>query len=307
MADGTTRPIDEVNIGDKVATTDPATGEHSDQQVTLLHANRDIELTDVTVSTQPADQAVRSTGEGEGERSTRGPTKSVLHTTEHHPFWDATTGEWVNAADLTPGKTTLVGPDGQIQYVTAVPNFTDAKVMRDLTVANTHTYYVIADRAPVLVHNCNELDSYEHGGTTRYRGRDGLDRPQGASTVITKANSSVRGSDANTKIIPPGWAGDGVKFNQARGHLVGNLLKGSGNDPRNLVTLTHNPFNSPMMRGYERMIHNQAIRNDEIIQYTVTPRYASDYHLVPDELILEAYGNKGFSFNGSVPNPAAWQ
>ena len=154
MADGSRRPIDEVNVGDKVATTDPATGEHSDQQVTLLHANRDVELTDVTVSTEPVDRAARSTGEGEGERSTRGPTRSVLHTTEHHPFWDASVGEWVDAADLTPGTSTLVGPDGQLRYVTAVRNFTDAKVMRDLTVANTHTYYVIAGDAPVLVHNC---------------------------------------------------------------------------------------------------------------------------------------------------------
>ncbi|KAB1118510.1 hypothetical protein F6X54_03500 [Micromonospora aurantiaca] len=109
--------------------------------MTLLHANRDTELTDVTVSAKPADQPARSTGEGEGERSTRGPTGSVLHTTAHHPFWDATTGDWVDAADLIPGESTLVGPDGQIQYVTDVRNFTGAKVMRDLTVAITHTYY----------------------------------------------------------------------------------------------------------------------------------------------------------------------
>ena len=164
MADGTARPIAEVNIGDTVATTDPATGEHSDQQVTLLHANRDTELTDVTVSAKPADQATRSTGEGEGERSTRGPTAAVLHTTAHHPFWDATTGDWVDAADLIPGESTLVGPDGQIQYVTDVRNFTGAKVMRDLTVAVTHTYYVIAGNTSVLVHNndgCLEVTANE--------------------------------------------------------------------------------------------------------------------------------------------------
>ena len=86
-------------------------------------------------------------------RSTRGPTELALHTTAHHPFWDATTAEWVDAADLTPGTSTLVGPDGQIQYVTAVRNFTGTKVMRDLTVATTHTYYVIADEEPALVHN----------------------------------------------------------------------------------------------------------------------------------------------------------
>jgi RHS repeat-associated protein len=160
MADGSTRPISEVNVGDEVVTTDPKSGEHSDQQVTLLHANRDTELTDVTVSTEPpaADRAKREVGEGKGERSTRGPTESVLETTAYHPFWDATTGDWVDAAELIPDTSTLVGPDGQIQYVTAVRNFTGAKVMRDLTVATTHTYYVLAGDKPALVHNCGGGD-----------------------------------------------------------------------------------------------------------------------------------------------------
>ncbi|MBB4690108.1 LamG-like jellyroll fold domain-containing protein [Paractinoplanes abujensis] len=156
MADGTMRPISEVNVGDKVVTTDPETGDNSDQQVTLLHANRDRDLTDVTVSSAPApaDRAVRTQGEGKGGRSTRGPTESTLETTANHPFWDATTGDWVDAAELTPGTSTLVGPNGEIQYVTKVHTFTGAEVMRDLTVDNIHTYYVIAGDEPILVHNC---------------------------------------------------------------------------------------------------------------------------------------------------------
>ncbi|MCM4085219.1 hypothetical protein, partial [Paractinoplanes hotanensis] len=40
-------------------------------------------------------------------------------------------------------------------------NFTGAKVMRDLTVDTTHTYYVLAGNTPVLVHNttCRVLPS----------------------------------------------------------------------------------------------------------------------------------------------------
>ncbi|MEW2427782.1 hypothetical protein AB0877_07205 [Micromonospora sp. NPDC047644] len=42
--------------------------------------------------------------------------------------------------------------------------------MRDLTVANIHTYYVLAGNAPVLVHNCGK-DTYvanpKHGPTVR--------------------------------------------------------------------------------------------------------------------------------------------
>src|SRR6185436_17773193 len=103
MADGTARPISEVNVGDSVLTKDPATGEISSRQVTVLHSNRDLDLTDVTVSAKPA-EAVNGTEkevEGKGGRSTRGPTETTtLKTTAHHPFWDATTEKWVDAAEL---------------------------------------------------------------------------------------------------------------------------------------------------------------------------------------------------------------
>ncbi|MEV6348071.1 LamG-like jellyroll fold domain-containing protein [Actinoplanes sp. NPDC051851] len=157
MADGTTRPISEVNVGDRVLAKDPATGESGAREVTFLHSNHDVDLTEVTVSDKPADTATedKAVNEGKGDRSTRGPTESTLSTTAHHPFWDATTGAWIDAADLVAGESTLVAPDGTTQYVTEVQNHTGAKVMRDLTVADIHTYYVLAGTTPVLVHNCD--------------------------------------------------------------------------------------------------------------------------------------------------------
>ncbi|MGX7673829.1 RHS repeat-associated core domain-containing protein [Plantactinospora sp. DSM 117369] len=113
MADGTTRRISEVAIGDEVRATDPQTGKDGAREVTVLHANRDRELTDVTVSDRPADDTAagrKPINEGNGERSTRGPTTSVLKTTAHHPFWDVTTGAWIDAAELVVGESTLVGP-----------------------------------------------------------------------------------------------------------------------------------------------------------------------------------------------------
>jgi hypothetical protein len=81
--------------------------------------------------------------QGKGGRSTRGPTESVLQTTAHHPIWDLTTSRWTDAAGLIPGKSIRTGPDGQTQYVTAVWNHADTKVMRDLTVDDIHTYWVV--------------------------------------------------------------------------------------------------------------------------------------------------------------------
>ncbi|WP_169454351.1 LamG-like jellyroll fold domain-containing protein [Catelliglobosispora koreensis] len=143
MADGQAKAIGDIKLGEKVAATDPATGETTAQAVTVLHVNLDRELTDVTLT---------PVGEGEGDASTRGPT-TKLETTQNHPFWDVTTGTWVDAKDLKPGTSKVTGPDGDLQLVVAIDNFTGAEQMRDLTVANIHTYYVVADTTPVLVHN----------------------------------------------------------------------------------------------------------------------------------------------------------
>jgi hypothetical protein len=79
-----------------------------------------------------------------------GATTAVLHTTQHHPFWNRTTSEWVNAAELKPGDQ-LKTDDGATAEVVAVHNFAGEQDMRDLTVADTHTYYVIASGATALV------------------------------------------------------------------------------------------------------------------------------------------------------------
>jgi len=71
----------------------------------------------------------------------------VLHTTQHHPFWDQTDQRWTDAAELVPGHQ-LRTLDGEIATVTAVRNHTGTKAMRDLTVADIHTYYVIAGTTP---------------------------------------------------------------------------------------------------------------------------------------------------------------
>ena len=150
MADRTTRPIKDVKVGDKLTATDPLTGKTVAEPVTQLHLNLDIDLTDVAVSAATVAGLAGLIAAGSG--GIRGPT-AILHTTAHHPFWDATTHEWVNAGDLTPGHQ-LTGPARQAQYVVAVHNYPGTKNMRNLTVADIHTYYVIAGNVPVLVHNC---------------------------------------------------------------------------------------------------------------------------------------------------------
>jgi hypothetical protein len=155
MADGSRKAIGDVKVGDKVEATDPTTGKVESRTVTALHNNEDTDLTDLTVQT------------GDGRTA-------VLHTTQHHPFWDGTRNSWVDAAGLARGER-LRTADGRTVTVVDVRSFSGRHQMRDLTVDELHTYYVLAGAAPVLVHNCGDVAlGYRNQGTSAWADRNGF-------------------------------------------------------------------------------------------------------------------------------------
>ena len=76
----------------------------------------------------------------------------VLQATDHHLFYDATFGTYVNAIDLRVGDQ-LLEPDGQRVTVESLAVRQADLTAYNLTVADEHTYYVEAGSTPVLVHN----------------------------------------------------------------------------------------------------------------------------------------------------------
>jgi RHS repeat-associated protein len=89
LANGTTKPIKDVKVGDQVTATDPTTGATTARTVTALHDNRDRVLTDVTVSTA-------------------GAAANTIHTTAHYRFFDATIGDWVTAGSCLDARSPAV-------------------------------------------------------------------------------------------------------------------------------------------------------------------------------------------------------
>ncbi|WP_185094964.1 DUF6531 domain-containing protein [Streptomyces sp. PanSC19] len=145
------------------------------------------------------------------------------------------------------------------------------------------------------------------GGSVRYGRLDHLGRPTGVYAQIRPEMLNT-GTEAGT-LRTPGWRGDGVAFNEARGHLYANRLGGHGKGRfahQNLVTETQNPTNTPEQRvQVEAVIYDQVKNNDEIVQYNVVPKYAGN-NPIPHEIHFTAYGNKGFTFTYILENPAAY-
>jgi hypothetical protein len=131
MADRTTKAISEVKPGDMVLATDPGTGEQGPREVTDLIVHDDY-LTDLVLD-----------------------NGDVIVTTEDHPFWNATDRQWQRADKLTGG--TILSLSGRRVRVVGTRTGPAAPAPAyNLTVADLHTYYVLTDDTPVLVHNCPE-------------------------------------------------------------------------------------------------------------------------------------------------------
>ncbi|MFJ4338097.1 polymorphic toxin-type HINT domain-containing protein [Streptomyces sp. NPDC088915] len=136
MADGSTKPIEEVKVGDEVLAGDPNTGTTRAETVTAEIKGEGLKrLVRVTVETD-------------------GGTASVT-ATDGHPFWSPEKGEWIEAAGLRSDER-LQTVNGSSVRIKDLKRWTalGAKVY-NLSVSDLHTYYVLAGATPVLVHNSN--------------------------------------------------------------------------------------------------------------------------------------------------------
>jgi hypothetical protein len=137
LADGTTKSIQKLKVGDLVLATDPLAGVTKAQPVThrITSSGAKI-LVDVTIDID----------------GRRGNATAKVTSTHNHPFWVPERGEWIDAAKLKPGVA-LRTPSGRQVQVTSVRKRAAIARVHNLTVAEIHTYYVVAGARAVLVHN----------------------------------------------------------------------------------------------------------------------------------------------------------
>jgi hypothetical protein len=154
LANGESIPLAQVKVGDMVLATNTLTGQTQAEPVTALLVNDDSDLMDVSVKT--------SSG------------TSIIKSTQHHLFWDLTTGAWTQAENLNAG-TALQTPTGATATVVSTTVVPGAANMWDLTVDNDHDFYVaVSSESPtaVLVHNCPGIGDIHGDLNAESRGID---------------------------------------------------------------------------------------------------------------------------------------
>jgi RHS repeat-associated protein len=146
MADGTTKPIEEVEVGDMVLATNPETGQTEPQPVTdTITGTGNKQLIQITISDSVA-------GRQEPVIAASMLWAVTITATDNHPFWNPDQGTWTNADELQPGQH-LLTHESVVVTLTSTTAFTETATVHNLTIANIHTYYVLAGETPVLVHN----------------------------------------------------------------------------------------------------------------------------------------------------------
>lgn len=188
MADGTTKAIQDIQVGDTVMATDPQTGETRPKQVTAtITTPDDKEFTDLTLT---------------DDASPRGPPVAIT-STSHHPYWSETRHQWVDAGDLTRGEQ-LRQPNGTTLTVQTTRDYPYAVTTHNLTVDDFHTYYVLAGATPVLVHNCDIEGEYLYRGVPNehYKYDDAL---EGRAVPLGGHSDPGRHAGGNTNSEFTSW------------------------------------------------------------------------------------------------------
>ncbi|WP_225802758.1 polymorphic toxin-type HINT domain-containing protein [Streptomyces sp. NK15101] len=161
MADGSVKPIEEVEAGDQVLAGDPKDGSSHAETVTAeIKGEGRKQL--VEINADAGDRPVQITA------------------TAGHPFWLPEAGEWVEAGELKSGQWLRTNTGGHVKVV-EVKRWVSLKAkVYNLSVSNLHTYYVLAGVTPILVHNAScktvaENDAGRFGDLSPGKVGDGLE------------------------------------------------------------------------------------------------------------------------------------
>ncbi|MDN3647279.1 polymorphic toxin-type HINT domain-containing protein [Pontixanthobacter aestiaquae] len=161
------RPIEEIQVGDKVWARDENTGETALKDVTDLIQRHERIIWEVSLTGADGDTA-------------------FFETTDDHPWWIAGQG-WRKTEELQAGMA-VVTRDGRGMVIASVTETDRTDATYNLTVADFETYFVGEQR--VLVHNC-PTGSYtnHHASGKTYDGKGDPSRAKQSGRRVDRQHS----------------------------------------------------------------------------------------------------------------------
>jgi RHS repeat-associated protein len=162
MADGSHKPIQDVQTGDLVMAFNPDTGDTEPQPVTETYIHEDVATIRVTT------------------------TAGEIVTTVNHPFYVEDRG-YTPACELHENDQ-LKTPDGSDVTVVSIQATGKTQTVYNLNIAEQHNYYVCAKKEAVLVHNdgCDDVisETLNHSGKKDFTSQYSLTEDEALDTGI---------------------------------------------------------------------------------------------------------------------------
>jgi hypothetical protein len=146
MADGSTKSIDKIKVGDEVKSRDPATGKDKNEPVLRLYIHpapqiMELHLSDGEVITCTPEHRFYVPGKGFEEAGTLSDGDRLVHDAD-------ATAPGIKSATITPPLTI-----SDITWDTKATSLSTATTVYNFEVASTHTYFVGSELGGVWVHN----------------------------------------------------------------------------------------------------------------------------------------------------------
>ncbi|WP_217696859.1 polymorphic toxin-type HINT domain-containing protein, partial [Micromonospora avicenniae] len=213
LADGSSKPIEEVKVGDRVLAADVESGDRQSRPVTQLIKGDGVKkLVTIVVDTD---------GKAGGKTST-------IVATDGHRFYLPDSGVWVTAGQLKVGAW-LQTSSGTWVQISAVRHESRVQRVHNFTVDGQHTYYVLAGETPVLAHNdaCPVGDEVRYNSdelsTAAYNARvnsNSAHFPSGPRTQSPGGNVAVARVEGHDDLIVGFSQGDGY---HAEDHIMDQI------------------------------------------------------------------------------------
>ncbi len=137
MGDGSSKPIEDIRVGDLVRCEEPNTSHKVEiKPVTELHHNWTKQFIHIRVTELSLDQTTPYSS-----KHPKTDQVSEILATGEHPFWTVNRG-WVFAHSLQPGDK-LLEPDGKEPVVVSAVESPTLCSTYNLTIEGTHTFFVL--------------------------------------------------------------------------------------------------------------------------------------------------------------------
>ncbi|WP_428986358.1 RICIN domain-containing protein [Streptomyces camelliae] len=252
LADGSVKRIDAVKVGDRLLATDPDAGTTGPEPVTSTFSHSADQLLQISFA--------------DGGR---------ILTTPGHRMYVPGRG-WVHASSLHRADS-LRTPSGALHRVVGIRPVAAPQQVWDLSIADLHTFYVLAGRTPVLVHNVDCPVYY-------------AEYPSGASIVADIDKDGLFGLAIEAiKDAPPRGS---EMFNAALAHF-GDAVKGIKGYWQDGGTLSDN------LNSFNAAVRGGASLEDAALKETFTGKMAARAGFTKVE-ITELRGMPGHYTNVGV-------